>query len=366
MFYYQILTNIKQTGFLTFSSDIPLKMGRVVSVKVKNRAVFGVVVQKNPHTPNFKTNPVLEVFDVYLPPKCLVFINLFAFHTFQNINEVFNAYLPSLNILIAQSKKNNQVFEIENGQNEQNNFENNSGDNLKNQEKPEIRQKTKNPVFTLENDLWFRIKYIIRSLTTPNPNQKNDTKNQTILFIFPEKSYLKKYFKETENFIENDLKKERENSVENLALNIFSSGSLKTNKTTLFNLFEKNSEKTNIIFGTRSLLFLPFDEIQQIYFFEENDANYIQEQNSLYFDTRDAIFYLSHVFGANLEFISTLPSIRLLQFYSKESLGIVLSNLSNKEKKLLKMKIYEQNFQDLFFNLFSNEILTDLDAEIEE
>ncbi|NJS41045.1 hypothetical protein HC766_01485 [Candidatus Gracilibacteria bacterium] len=113
----------------------------------------------------------------------------------------------------------------------------------------------------------------------------------------------------------------------------------------------------NIITGTKSSLFLPYWNLDSIIFVDEPNSYYIQDQNSLYYDARDAVFILSQAFESSLHFISRLPSIRLNSMYDKKKLEDLVNNYANIDRKPPRMQILEKNTKNDEYSLISNQIL---------
>ncbi len=70
----------------------------------------------------------------------------------------------------------------------------------------------------------------------------------------------------------------------------------------------------NIYTGSRSIMFLPFEFVDLIYLFDEGSSYYIQEQNSLYYDTRELIYYFARIYSSSLYLISNHQSTRAYQY----------------------------------------------------
>ena len=124
----------------------------------------------------------------------------------------------------------------------------------------------------------------------------------------------------------------------------------------LINFLKQDANRVQVIFSTRSGIFIPFCNLGQIILIDEANSVYIQDQNSIYYDTRDAVFLLSSVFGSNLNFISKLPSIRLYNSYSNELLIQNLTKSTSNQKKQLKLKITRFDKKSAKFSLFGWEV----------
>jgi primosomal protein N' (replication factor Y) len=69
------------------------------------------------------------------------------------------------------------------------------------------------------------------------------------------------------------------------------------------------AQKTKIILGTRSSIFLPFDELGLIIVDEEHDQSYKQNEPNPRYHARDTAIYLSHQTGAHIILGSATPSL---------------------------------------------------------
>jgi hypothetical protein len=114
--------------------------------------------------------------------------------------------------------------------------------------------------------------------------------------------------------------------------------------------------RLQIILSTRSGLFLPFTTLTDIILVDEGNSMYIQDQNSLYYDTREAIFLISKAFNANISFISPLPSIRLYNMYNKEALEKQMISYADIIQKPRKIKITRFDKKSSKYDLFGYEI----------
>jgi primosomal protein N' len=209
--------------------------------------------------------------------------------------------------------------------------------------------------FILDIDITVRIMYLIRNVIY------NNIKNKKILIIFPEKKYLNKIYSE----IKDQLKKTPEINSK-LQFNFYSGDKTKSAKSTVLKLLQTKQDEqniTNIILSTRNGIFLPFSDLQEVIMVDEANSMYIQDQNSIYFDAREAVFLLSKAFKANLSFISTLPSIRLYSFYSEKVLEEYMNQQTIKQLKPLKIQLSKLEAKSANFNLFSESIYEKLEEE---
>jgi len=122
----------------------------------------------------------------------------------------------------------------------------------------------------------------------------------------------------------------------------------------------ENKYKLRIIWGTRSALFLPFNNLVQVILIDEANSFHIQEQNSLYFDSREAVFLLHKSTNSHLDFVSKLPSVRFKNFYQKDNLQKKpISKTQKNESKFnqkIQLKITTSPQKYYNNNLFSHQI----------
>jgi primosomal protein N' len=128
-----------------------------------------------------------------------------------------------------------------------------------------------------------------------------------------------------------------------------------TNQTSL-KVNNYTTPRLQIILSTRSGLFLPFTTLTDIILVDEGNSMYIQDQNSLYYDTREAIFLIAKAFNANISFISPLPSIRLYNMYDKQALEKEMNTNQAIAQKPRKIKITRFDKKSSKYDLFGYEI----------
>jgi hypothetical protein len=129
-----------------------------------------------------------------------------------------------------------------------------------------------------------------------------------------------------------------------------------TNQTSQNDNKANKAPRLQIILSTRSGLFLPFTTLTDIILVDEGNSMYIQDQNSLYYDTREAIFLITKALNANITFISSLPSIRLYNMYDKQALEKQMTNYGNIIQKPRKIKITRFDKKSSKYDLFGYEI----------
>ena len=331
MFFYQILLERNIPGhYLTYKSDLDLIIGQLAWVPIRSKLIFGIVIKKEANTGDLEIDKIKEIektFPYIFNSKALVFLKLFSRNTFNSQNLVTENLLQSFKLL---TKKDLQVL--------QENFILTKNLN-KPQKAHQIKEKKDQKIeFLLEKDIMLRIIYIIRSSLEDNKEQNN----QEIIIIFPEKKFLEKVLFELKNELENNLDKK---DFENLQINkFFGDASLESKKTlrsilTDFMIPDSNQKPLKIIFSTRAGIFLPFGNLRQIVLVDEANSMYIQDQNKLYYDARDAVYMLANSYKCDLSFLSTLPSIRLHNFYPDNLKKQFLSKDTLELQKALNLQI---------------------------
>ena len=316
---------------------------------------------------NFEIKEITKVFPFKISKEQIEFLQSFTTNTFNSPNDIWSSIYQPFKLL---TKK--QILEL--GSNCAKNSKimtsiNPKLDELKNNlGKSSNQNKTlvKNPPiidFILDSDILVRIMYIIRSLVGSDRKETKELRieqKQQVLIVFPEKKYLDKIMQE---FMKETKKEGIDKQIEILK---YSGETTKTSKETIrkmiensnqnFDVEEIENKKVQVIFGTRSAIFLPYSCITQIILIDEGNSLYIQDQNSLYFDARDAIFLLHKAFLANLTFVSTLPSLRLHSFYDKAMLNQNVNNSSFEPKKPVNLRITTLDTKSAKFGLFGWEI----------
>jgi hypothetical protein len=318
---------------------------------------------------DFEIKEITKIFPFKISKQQIEFLQSFTTNTFNSPNDIWSSIFQPFKLL---TKK--QILELESNYNK--NSKKMTSINSKFEEFGESSgnsSSTKSTIvktapiidFVLDSDIFIRIMYIIRSLMcsdTKDIEHQNSQKNKQLLIIFPEKKYLDIILSKIKVLVK------KEGFEKEIELLKYTGEVNKNSKETIWSMIQTSNEinleiknentepKFEIILTTRSGIFLPFSNLSQIILIDEGNSLYIQDQNSLYFDTRDAIFLLHKAFLSNLTFISTLPSLRLHNFYNKSQLKDNVSNSSFEHKKPLKLKITTLDTKSAKFGLFGWEI----------
>ncbi len=416
MNYYNILPTRNIGGnlaILTFSCQTILEIGQIVEIEIRNSEDFGLVISQNTDCDyksvgeqpipietrekhvsnladethleqvnsknsenkknNFEIKEINKVFPFRISKEQIEFLQSFTTNSFNSPNDIWSSIFQPFKLL---TKK--QIFELENdfAENAKKMTSINAkleefGENSNNTSCDNITSTKSTPIidFILDSDILIRIMYIIRSLTCSDRLEIDSSKTfqkRQLLIIFPEKKFLDKIM----TILVDQIKKDKLN--DKLKILKYTGEPTKTSKETIWEMiqaanklkFEKeflnqneiDEIKVQIIFTTRSGIFLPFSNLSHIVLVDEGNSLYIQDQNSLYFDARDTIFLLHKAFMSNLTFVSTLPSLRLHNFYNKTMLRNSPCNSPSEPKKPLKLKITTLDTKSAKFGLFGWEV----------
>lgn len=344
MLWYKIALDRKvPTTWLTYSSETRLEIGRLVEVSVRKSSCVGVVLEEVPR-PAIKTKQVAKTLPIILPAKYIRFLHLFCYNTLNDYNNVLAIITSWLQKL---TKK--QMQELVHSESD-----NRTLSAPRQLEVPKITN-TKDIDYYVEKEQWLRIKIIIRSSIDLQRSDRGSQSNTIVLFV-PEKNYQEYYQKLIEKEFGTDI-----------SIMLFSGDANSQTRSVfaqLCNRLHKNDASPTLIITTRAGVFLPLKEIQTVIVTDESSHLYIQEQNGVYFDTRDAAYLLAQVFHAKLIFTSTLPSIRRFYFDSETVLNGLSSNYLESRQKFPKIKIYTRERKDTFFGIFSSSILEDIGVKL--
>ncbi|MEI6728282.1 MAG: hypothetical protein WCK98_01440 [bacterium] len=311
---------------LTYSFNAELKIGDIVKVPLQNKIIYGVVISVSADTPKdfdlSKIKPISEVFPYSLNTQNLRFLSSFSLNTFNSKNLVLDSLLNPLELLIKKDLVLlDEIFRKKQA--------------ASSKEPEPINSIAKITIYN-EKDVLFRIRYIIRSQS----NVVN--KDSFRLFVFPERKLLDK--------IVTSLKTDSE--FKKIHIFKYLADKSKFSKETIKEIcgINKSSDsEPKIIFSLRAGIFLPIQNLTEINLIDESNSLYIQEQNKIYFDTREAVFLISRAFNTNLNFISSLPSGRLYNFKNLKTL-----DSSTITSKPLRIQITQRNPRADEFSLFSD------------
>jgi primosomal protein N' len=340
MQYYHILIQQKiPYTYLTYNTKKKLDVGRVVVVPLRKKEVYGIVMSEvsgDTITNEQEISSIIREFPYTFSQHQLKYLHLFVQNTFNSYQVVADSFLHPI-ITLAQ-KDTAKLAHTETFPSQTIKFTD--------------QNKNSSIEYILDSDVVLRIKNIIRiSIYALQKVQTGDLENvaatpKTILVLFPEKKYLE--------IVQKALKFEKD-----IAPYIFSySGDqLKKSKDTIRALLDQKSRNPMVIFGTRAALFLPYITLDAIILVDEANTLHIQEQNSLYFDSREIVYLLSSVFQTQMYFVSRVPSIRLEKTYPETVQQNFLSNHTNNKQKPPTIKITGQNRKFDKHSLFSNTVL---------
>ena len=202
-----------------------------------------------------------------------------------------------------------------------------------------------NFLYKLESKNWILENYFFSS-------QNNKESRQTILALLGIESN-KKIDPKTKKKIKKNLEslliensQNLEKYLQDLQMKIEANFKEIINENIAQNPIQNLNYKIRLIWGTRSSLFLPFANLSSIILIDEANSFHIQEQNGLYFDTREAVFLLHRACEIDLDFVSILPSVRFQDFYKSNNLTTDNSNSTSDDILQKNNKLNNSNFDN--------------------
>jgi len=409
MFYYQILPN-KYTSFqfLTYSYPEEVLDGQLVEILIGTKKCLGIVLKSvNFSELSFDVKKIKQIQNI-LPfsfqKNNISFLYSFAYNTFNKPSEVLQmmlqSYLDFNKSDILELGKNFDKEKIQSQKDLLNKSLKLASDE-KNEEKPKPINQKLEIICLLDIDILFRIIYLIRSDVykrrqemSQNLIKSTQTDNLTYLVIFPEHSSILSFIERWPGIINQIIEQEMieqtktsnlnikldtdlnlinlENLESNLELFAYSSKITAVNrKKFLKKMITNNLPSISIVVSTRSGIFIPFKNLTGVFVADESNNLHIQDQNNVYFDTRDAAFLISKYYLTSLYFISLVPSIRLHSFYSNEVLQNIMITNIEKKKSLPEVRYFERglkedNFDSILRYINQNIEQTHFETPIEE
>ena len=392
MHFYQILVDKKLPHpVLTYSSRNLLVRGAVVRVLLREKPVYGVVleeIQDKEYLAKLDTiKEVLSETGFTVGGRQLRFMHNFERNTFNNLNVICEA---SLRPYTSLGKRDHEQLVARHVARETESEEESTppkrdfliSEGTKEWLTNEYRKLPKSePVeFIIDSNTLLRIMDIIRIniytyLYGLVVSGSVETTTSEQLFLFPELKYLDRTLRELKASRKyKDFVRELTEHFPNLSLALFAYSGRPTKKSrdvvrTLLDLTAdvqkaKSDQPTPIeirlICATRSGLFLPLASLRQVTLLDEANSMYIQEQNSLYFDTRDLAFVLARTYEVPLTYLSTLPSVRLYSHYPETARTQLLRD--NEAKSIASVTITNKDRRHDEHDLLSNELLVALGA----
>lgn len=278
---------------LVYESELDIECFTKVSVKLVNKTYFGIIISKS-DKPDFKTKPILNIYDEYLTPNQIELLNFMSKYYVANFALCADIFVFANKKQDIDKKYNNKIDLV------LSNYQNECLKHCKNNKMNLIFGDTgsgKTEIYTkLINDCI------------------NDGKQ--VLFLMPEISLTPQMCKRMDKHFK-DL------------FIVWHSKVTKTKKQK--NLDEFLLGNKPLVIGARSALFLPFTNLGLIIVDEEHDNSY---KSSIYpyYNARDLAIYLSNITQAKLVLGSATPSLQ--SFYNNNLAKFRLKgtyHTSNKE-----------------------------------
>jgi primosomal protein N' len=363
--------SLQNIDLLYYTYHLPLKPGTIVEIKLRNKIVYGVIIMQISDQDSgliidkIQIKSIERHFNKQLTSYQLKLIFSISNNFFTNINALLKNFIQPFELLINTKTKNNQ------SKDEQSNIIPNDNLNSKNKLTPlneiipnesiEINQavlqqiasnSTKRVIGLDESfinndkliDINIRIINLIRSYIVEykevfkqtiskqfkilEPNFQKQNKNSTldsakwevdcnvfdinILIIFPEGKLLSRIYSALRNDIQNLLQ-------DNYKVNefLYTGDKSKNSKSAVSNIISSKlsiNQEVNLYYTGRSGIFLPFNHLNLVILVDESNNLYIQDQNSIYYDTREIVYYLKQIYMSELYFVSNFISARFYNY----------------------------------------------------
>jgi len=330
MNYYQVIPAMKLPyDYLTYASAETIERGQIVRIPVRKKLQYAVVIKKQN---NLDFDPKLLKFIESTTPFKLSdnqinFLHIFSFNTFNKLGLSSLLFIQPFKIL---PKKIIDTLDI---QTKSQSPDVNKGDNngINKQFIPKVD-------YIIDYNITVRIRYIIRSIKYTN----------SVLFLFPEQKWIDKAIKDLTG-----------SGIDMTQIHIYTGKKDAHSKKTVQRLL--NGDRI-IVFGLRSSLFLPYNSLDAIFCIDEGNPFYIQEQNSIYYDTREVVFLAAQSFQTSLTFISNLPSIRLHRIASEKRLDDNTIKYTSQDSNRLYVSMNTPESKFTKNSLFSDELSELLDS----
>jgi hypothetical protein len=289
---------------LTYSSEVELSRGQLCLVEIKTTQYYAVVASSS----NLETNNIKNLKHVYtafgciLPEEQMEFYIKVGFLTFNSFGNFLNYGIKPFEILVDS-----------------------------------------NPTLTnLNIDDKVTQSSINYNITTNWSNAVTELlltkKHNKILIIVPEKKLIKKLKTQTEEALAIS------NESNNYNIHDLTSTSAKKLKLA-YSQYYSTSDKVLVNFSTKNEMFTTLINYNLIMIIDEANPSYISE-TKVYFDTREVAYWASQIYSINLEFVSTLPSVRFS--------GLVSDKLDTIKMPSISLKFLERSArQDDFSNVLA-------------
>jgi primosomal protein N' len=354
--------------YLNYASSMVLNAGQIVEIPIRTSKEIGLVIQKADEIkPNSSLTQSIKAISEVLPFSLngmqMNFLFALSNNTMNSPGLLLQNFYQPYKYLTQK-----RVKSLEESAAEQINSTNLNKIQANSSKIFESVNNQPNVDFIVDLNISVRIMYLIRSMINKNKDQDNVLQSSilsdkdTILVLFPEKKYLNRILQEINLLLKNEFK----DVSSFLEFHQFTSDPVKSTKEVVWSLLQSANNKIKIILATRAGLFLPFSHLLAVFLIDEANSLHIQDQNSVYFDTREAVFLLSKSFNADLFFISKLPSIRLHSFYSGSVLQDYMSNIAKSTANGLKLQITQRDSKYDQNSLISSQLIEQLKFELDD
>ncbi len=334
MKYAEILLPLKfsfDKDTLTYAvpKDLPLQIGDLVSVEIKNKLKTGLVTEIHSRKPNFNTKEILnKTFeDISLAPYQVEILKWVSKYYFCPLDRALKLFVPSKILNGKLPRKGKEIPEQD--------F--NSLPKVLNEEQANCV----NSILHSKKN-----KFIIQGVTGSGKTEiyvslakKEIEKGNQVLILVPEISLTP----QTVDYFQNALKERAR---------VFHSKLSEGEKTKNWISVCKNEAK--LIIGSRSSIFAPFKSLSLIIVDEEHDSSYKQETSPRY-NAKKVAEKIADVLNAKLVLGSATPSLESLEDEKFETL-ILTKRIKDAPMPEIEIVDLREEFHKRNFSIFSERL----------
>ncbi|MDX9970902.1 MAG: primosomal protein N' [Candidatus Gracilibacteria bacterium] len=327
----------KETLTYKVPEDLPLQVGDLVSVEIKNKLKTGLVVEIHNRKPSFITKEILnKTFeDLSLSANQVEILKWVSKYYFCPLDRALKLFVPGkiLNGKLPRKPKE-------------------KSEQFSNTDAKVLNEEQANCVESILSSK--KNKFIIQGVTGSGKTEiyvtlakKEIEKGNQVLILVPEISLTP----QTVEYFESALKEKAK---------VFHSKLGESEKTNNWLSVCKNEAK--LIIGSRSSIFAPFKSLSLIIIDEEHDGSYKQETSPRY-NAKKVAEKISDTLNAKLVLGSATPSLETLESNNFEKL-LVTKRINNSPMPEIEIVDLRDEFHKRNFSIFSErlkeEILTTL------
>jgi primosomal protein N' len=310
---------------LTYYCDQELIIGTVVMVEIKSVILFGIVISKSNLEPTQIKNlkSITKISPYIIEETQLEFLKKISFLTFNSLSNLLTLVLKPYELIMELApEKGLDCSEQDRG--------------------TKTIKENPNLDYQISKEWTSKIIEKISNLNIAPEKGRTSTDagycSTNLLILFPEKNFLTKIHKELLSIV-----LDKKIKIHNLNT---------TSEKKLLEIYKPllsidNNSDINIILGNKNSIFYNLNNIQELIIIDEANPSYISEHR-IYFDAREVAFWASKIYGFDLTFISTLPSVRFLDL-SKDKLNQL--HIPKVNIKFLERQGRQNDFENILLEL---------------